>query len=552
MKPQYKTFVDNCKSALDATYLTDRIQSQIDKIIDAYPKILKSSLPIYITIIVNPNNERLQNANNLGNGFYMLLSPEIESDTTMFALQARIATIKTLEGVQRCLLAISTHEDYPLSKEVKTQNEDEDTPVFIPQDPRRSFDEIILSKKIKEKIFKALSIIKNRELIFEKWAFKRTDHSTKSILCFYGPAGTGKTMTAEAIGSYLGKKIIFSSYAEIESQWVGVGAKNLHAIFKTASENDAILFFDEADSFLSNRLSHTSSGSDKHYNRMSNELFQLLENFDGCVIFATNLLTDIDEAFKSRIIDSIRFELPNSDERIMMIKKMLPQEYPLDAPLSDEQYSELANITEGFSGRDLRKSVLLSLASSAIDYLENDKHIFKFEDVRHGFLEVKQSKEDMQKELGVLDDVSLGEKLLEHQILNEKIISMAKLACLSDGEIDDYERNMIKELTRNLIGVEDSEITLSSKETVDNVCSNLKNDTQKLQLLDVAIRIIAANNQVLDDEIAFLMSVMSELSVKPEKVNSIIEYTKHAAVLNSEFEKIQANLFDSDLNEKLK
>ena len=91
--------------------------------------------------------------------------------------------------------------------------------------------------------------------------------------------------------------------------------------------------------------------------------------------------------------------------------------------------------------------------------------------------------------------------------------------------------------------ITESDISLSKIESLKDVCCGLKDNTQKAQLLDVAIRIIAADNKVLDEEINFLKSVMAELSVNHDKVNSLIEYTKHMAVNNHEFESIQENLF---------
>ena len=547
MKPEYKVILANVGSAFDAAKSINDIQTQVSKIIDYYPKVVKSILPIFVTIVANPYDEVLTKANNLGNGVYTIISPEIDGDSTVFAIQARFAALKFPADIERCLIVISTQADFMGKRIASAQcaNSDEDSPEFIPSTPKHSFNDIIISDILRNRILKALAIIQYKELIYKIWGFEKIDKATKSVLCFYGPAGTGKTMTAEAIGSFLGKKIIHSSYAEIESQWVGVGAKNLHAIFKAAEENDAILFFDEADSFLSNRLSHTSSSSDKHYNRMSNELFQLIENFNGCVIFATNLLTDIDEAFKSRIIDSIKFELPNKIERIQIIRKMIPSDFPLETEISDDEFSKLAAISDGFSGRDIRKSMLLSLASAAILFSTNEKKSFSISDIQYGFNEVKNSKEEMEEELGLSDGTKIGETLLDHQIFNEKIVSMAKLACLSDGIIDVREHDMINDLSRTLLGVEikESDISLSKEESVKNVCCGLKDNTQKAQLLDVAIRIIAADKQVLDEEINFLKSVMAELSVNPDKVNSLIEYTKHMAVNIHEFESIQNNLF---------
>lgn len=41
------------------------------------------------------------------------------------------------------------------------------------------------------------------------------------ILNFYGKAGTGKSMTAEAVAKALNKKVYHINYSELESKYVG-------------------------------------------------------------------------------------------------------------------------------------------------------------------------------------------------------------------------------------------------------------------------------------------------------------------------------------------
>ena len=56
---------------------------------------------------------------------------------------------------------------------------------------------------------------------------------------------------------------------------------------------------------------------------------------------------------------------------------MLPVEFPLEKDLTEDDLIELANISEGFSGRDIRKAVLLSLAGAAIKNRTNSSNAFQ-------------------------------------------------------------------------------------------------------------------------------------------------------------------------------
>ncbi len=164
-------------------------------------------------------------------------------------------------------------------------------------------------------------------------------------------------MTAHAIANYLGMKILVANYAEIESKYVGEAPKNLLKVFELADKHNAILFFDEADTFLSKRISSINSSADHALNALKSQMLILLENFSGIVIFATNFVKSYDEAFNSRIFKHIRFELPDKETRKKIIKIMIPPKAPLDFQLDDENLEKLAEISEGFSGRDIKNAV---------------------------------------------------------------------------------------------------------------------------------------------------------------------------------------------------
>lgn len=547
MKPTYKIIgsCEECRSSFDQALRFQEIEQQLIEIVESKTnkRILDSIIPLYVYAFVNPPQETLTDALSYGGSIFVKASNDISNDFTMYSIFERCRSIKLPLGVTSCLLEFSTYE----KKSVTTgtdSGEKRDKPVFIAKESKSTFEDIVLPEEVYKRILRACSIIKHKDLIFKQWGFERIDKNTKSIICLYGAPGTGKTRAAEAISNHLGKKIIKSSYAQIESEFVGVGAKNLHAIFEAAKEQDAVLFFDEADSFLSKRLDKTGSSSDKHYNRMSNELFQLLEDFDGCVIFATNLLSDVDRAFKSRIIDSIRFELPDHDARMRIINLMLPKEFPLKEPLSIDKLESLVSISDGFSGRDIRKSMLLSLATAADKYETDSSVLFSIDDLSFGFNEVLKANTEMEEEIsGIELNPELGQALLDEQIFNEKLISMAKLALNVDSVNNQLAVDIFKELTRSILGIESDDLKLTDKDNLATICNDVEDKNKKIELLDIAIKVVSADGSITEKESTFLMDVMSLLSVPTDKVKPLLDYSENVAMTNNQLLSIKNHLF---------
>lgn len=236
-------------------------------------------------------------------------------------------------------------------------------PTFRPQEPRHSLDRVILPPEVKEDIRVSLSLIAHQKRIYDDWGFAEVDDRPKLILNFYGPPGTGKTMVSHAVARELGKKILAVNYAEVESKYVGDAPKNLLKAFEAATRDKAVLFFDEADSFLGKRITDVHNSSDQAINSLRSQMLILLEDFDGVVIFATNLAKNYDKAFDSRILKHIYFELPNRENREQIISLMIPSKVPLAADIDRKALcSQLAEISEGFSGREIKNAVLESLS----------------------------------------------------------------------------------------------------------------------------------------------------------------------------------------------
>lgn len=233
------------------------------------------------------------------------------------------------------------------------------------EEPRYSFEQVILPEALKTQINEAVSTILVEHKVFDEWGLRTIIPNASSALSFYGPPGTGKSMAAEAIAEKLGKKILRATYADIESKFHGEGPKMVKAIFRAAERDDAVLFLDESDSLLSKRLTNVTDGSAQAINSMRSQLLICLEQFKGIVIFATNLVVNYDKAFLSRLIN-IEFTKPDQDARYAIWYQHLKGK-GLRIPLADDvDITLLAEKYDEFCGREIKNSVKDACVIAAI------------------------------------------------------------------------------------------------------------------------------------------------------------------------------------------
>ena len=216
------------------------------------------------------------------------------------------------------------------------------------------------------------------------------------MLNFYGPPGTGKTMCAHAIANFLQRPLLSLNYSEIESKYVGEAPKNLQQAFDVAKEYNCVMFFDEADSFLGKRIENVTQGADQALNSLRSQMLILLEEFSGVVLFATNLVTNFDKAFESRILKHIKFELPNEEARTRIISKMLPKQLPFSSNYSFEDLQLISKEAEGFSGREIKSAILETLLSKATK--EEANAMFEISDFVERFKLKKQEMNRLKEE----------------------------------------------------------------------------------------------------------------------------------------------------------
>lgn len=222
--------------------------------------------------------------------------------------------------------------------------------------PRRSFEDVVLPTTTMRSLNHALAMVRKHDLIFHQWGLAER-HSTGLGLAFHfaGPPGTGKTICAEALAYALDRKLLVVRYAEMESRWAGQTARHVATVFRAAAQQDAVLFFDEADAIAGRRFTSVSAGYEREANSIVDVLLHELEAFPGVVIFATNLAANIDPAFERRIRTHILFEMPNLEERELIWQAQL---HARKTPLaSDVDFRALAEAYPR-SGGDIKNAVL--------------------------------------------------------------------------------------------------------------------------------------------------------------------------------------------------
>ena len=231
--------------------------------------------------------------------------------------------------------------------------------------PERTLADVVLPPQTRRTLDQALAEVGHHNLIFQRWGLGER-HATGRGLAFNfgGPPGTGKTICAEAIAHELGRKLLVVDYAEAESMWIGETPKNIVATFRAAVEQNAVLFFDEADAIASRR----SAGSPMRYERESNltvnVLLRELEAFNGIVIFATNLAANFDPAFERRIRTHVLFEMPGVEERARIWQLQL---HPKKTPVApDVDFRWLAE-RYAMSGGDIKNAVIKAAAAAAAE-----------------------------------------------------------------------------------------------------------------------------------------------------------------------------------------
>ncbi|GMY13090.1 ATPase family AAA domain-containing protein FIGL1 [Fagus crenata] len=187
--------------------------------------------------------------------------------------------------------------------------------------------------------------------------FKGCRSPGKGLLLF-GPPGTGKTMIGKAIAGEAKATFFYISASSLTSKWIGEGEKLVRALFGVACcRQPAVIFVDEIDSLLSQRK---SEGEHESSRRLKTQFLIEMEGFDCgseqiLLIGATNRPQELDEAARRRLTKRLYIPLPSTEARAWIIRNLLEKDGLFK--LSKEEIDTICNMTEGYSGSDMKNLV---------------------------------------------------------------------------------------------------------------------------------------------------------------------------------------------------
>jgi ATPases of the AAA+ class len=209
-------------------------------------------------------------------------------------------------------------------------------PAFSPDFPARlvttkmEWADLVLNPKTTGPINDIKIWLEHNNTLLHEWGMAKKIKPGYRAL-FYGPSGTGKTLTATLLGKQFKKDVYRIDLSQIVSKYIGETEKNLEKIFTKAERRNWILFFDEADALFGKRSS-VQNAHDKYANQEVSYLLQRVEDFPGLIILASNFKGNIDQAFLRRFNTIIHFPMPTQEERLTIWKSAIPA----PAGLSDD------------------------------------------------------------------------------------------------------------------------------------------------------------------------------------------------------------------------
>ncbi|XP_066391485.1 uncharacterized protein [Miscanthus floridulus] len=277
--------------------------------------------------------------------------------------------VDLLESIQSDPKKKSTKKSF---KDVVTENEFEKrllTDVIPPDEIGVTFEDIGALENVKETLKELVMLPLQRPELFSKGQLMKP---CKGILLF-GPPGTGKTMLAKAVATEAGANFINISMSSIASKWFGEGEKYVKAVFSLASKiSPSVIFVDEVDGMLGRR---ENPGEHEAMRKMKNEF---MVNWDGLrtkdkervlVLAATNRPFDLDEAVVRRLPRRLMVNLPDAPNRKKILSVILAKEDLAD----DVDLEALANLTDGYSGSDLKNLCITAAHCPIREILEREK-----------------------------------------------------------------------------------------------------------------------------------------------------------------------------------
>lgn len=159
----------------------------------------------------------------------------------------------------------------------------------------------------------------------------------KFSLCLYGAPGTGKTAYAEHLAKVLGMPIVKKRASDLKGSYVGETEKNIARAFAEARAKQALLVFDEADSFLQDRNKATRPWEISSVNEMLTQM----GTADFPFVCTTNLMDSLDTASLRRFTFKVKYDFLTPHQVVIAFNEFFGQ------TVNESDIKKCVNLTPG-------------------------------------------------------------------------------------------------------------------------------------------------------------------------------------------------------------
>jgi transitional endoplasmic reticulum ATPase len=296
----------------------------------------------------------------LTNGFVGADLAALVREATMQALKRK--TQDLLYGMSELDLSISvTRSDFLAAiKEIEPSALRE----FRIEVPTTKWDDVVGIQDVKRELMESIEW----PLKYPELYAKINAELPKGIL-LYGPPGTGKTLVARAVASESRANFITVTSSDLLSKWVGESEKALREVFRRAKQAaPCIIFFDEIEALAPVRSAEDNHVSERLVSQLLTELDGLVKLNGVVVMAATNRPELVDPALlrPGRFDKILYVPLPDLSARSAILK-LYVNKHPHDENID---YLRLAQLTEGYSGADLKGVVDRAVQLAIREYVD--------------------------------------------------------------------------------------------------------------------------------------------------------------------------------------
>jgi hypothetical protein len=277
-------------------------------------------------------------------------APELNGDAAGLAGLLRVDAVRATRAVadarsQASILGVDV-DAHDIVRQVRRRSDAQLPPTVRRITPTAGPGRLVTTPANTDLLHSIVERIRGQVRVLHEWGFSAVGGARGIRALFCGPPGTGKTLSAEVVAAELGLDLLTVDLSALVSKWLGETEKNIGEVFDAAERCQAVLFFDEADAIFGRR----TDASDAHARWANLETAYLLtriDDFDGLVVLATNLRSNIDDAFVRRLDVVVEFQEPGVEERRRLWAGHLPAAAPLGADVDIDQLSELYPVTGG-------------------------------------------------------------------------------------------------------------------------------------------------------------------------------------------------------------